>query len=621
MSKYIPLHVHSEYSLLNSNSQCDSIAKRINDLELDACALTDHGSVSGAIDFSKSMRDKKIKPILGCEFYTKHEDQVAHQVVLAKNLQGWKNLMRAVTESNKRENIVERETDRIVTAPLDFFSTLSNDLLTFSGHIGSTLAKEVLDENEEIYFNAVDRAERKALELQELFGKENFFIEVQLIDQENNKVTKKVAEVMREVAKRTGIPTVATPDAHYCRKEDAEDQRVLVCTALKKTIPQARRELKSGIADRSVETFFQSDNYHIPSYEEMAAIHTEEELKNTLLINDMIEDYSILSPPNPPEFDCPNDMSPNDYLRYLCREGWAKQMSDIDRNHPDFKRYGNRVNHELEVFTSVNLSSYFLIVNDILEFVRSKGYLTGPGRGSSAGCLVADLLGITQVDPMPYDLLFERFYNAGRNSPGKVSWPDIDFDIPKAAREEAIEYTRNKYGKDKVAQILTFQTLKGKAALTRVMSVYGEVSFEEQKSITKLLLDENKISDELKDIEEAYGFSSSIIWALENMPDKLKRWCTMDKQGNLDGPLANYFSQAIRLEHTKIISGKHAAGVVVSKDPITEQCPMVLDKDGNNWLAGFEGPSCEEAGLLKLDCLAIRGLDKVMDVVSIVGGE
>jgi DNA polymerase-3 subunit alpha len=296
-------------------------------------------------------------------------------------------------------------------------------------------------------------------------------------------------------------------------------------------------------------------------------------------------------------------------------------MRHVEKNSDEFIEYGKRVNNELDVFTSIGLSSYFLIVDDILNFVRSKGYITGPGRGSAAGCMVSNLLGITQVDPVPYNLIFERFYNAGRNAPGKISWPDIDFDIPKAAREETIEYIKSKYGEECVAQIQTFQTLKGKASLTRVMGARGNISFDEQKAITKCLQDEAKVSDELKDIEEEYGYSSSILWALENTPDKLKQWCHIGKEGKLEGRLAKIFEQAIRIEHTKIIAGTHAAGIVISSNPISDSCPMVLDSKGKSYRAGFDGPSCEDSGLLKLDCLAIRGLDKVMDVVNIVGGE
>jgi len=627
MKSYTPLRVHSEYSLLRGMGKCEDIAERTEKIGASACALTDYGSVSGAIDFSTEMEDAGLRPIVGCDFNIcvkgpatmrdKANSQLYNQLIIAKNIEGWKDLLKLVSTSNKKENFYHKP--RLDVELLKPIASKGN-LVSLGGSVGSLLSSVITD-GENIYPNWKRDGVRMAEKLRDIFGKNNFFIEIQLIDSKINKLTGVVANALREISSITNIPCVATPNAHYCERNDAEDQRILLCTSHKKTVGQINREIKSGSAKSSLRTFFESNNYHIPSYEDMAEFHTEEELSNTNLILDMCEKYSVTRAPEPPQFKCPQGMSPEDYLRKLSREGWAQKMSHITKDHPDFSKYGERVNHELEIFTSIGLSSYFLIVEDILKFVRNSGYITGPGRGSSAGCIVADLLGITQVDPIPYDLIFERFYNAGRNSPGKISWPDIDFDIPKAAREKTIEYMRDKYGEESVAQIITFQTLKGKASLTRVMSALGDVSFDEQKMITKCIMDESKVSDDLKGIEEEYGFSSSIIWSLENTPEKLKDWCKINKDGELEGPLASTFEQAIRLEHTKIIAGTHAAGIVISNGPVSDYCPMVLDTKGKGYRAGFEGPGCEGAGLLKLDCLGIRSLDKVMDVVSVVGGE
>ena len=282
--------------------------------------------------------------------------------------------------------------------------------------------------------------------------------------------------------------------------------------------------------------------------------------------------------------------------------------------------HGGRVNKEIKIFTETNLSSYFLIVRDILRYADSKGYLTGPGRGSAAGCMVSYLMNITKIDPIQYKLIFERFYNAGRNAGGRVSMPDIDIDVPKCGRLDIIEYIKQKYGKENVAQIITFQTLKGRASLKRVMAARGNVGFGEQNAITSHLLDESKIADELQDMKDELGTSSVITWALENKSDELKDWCYVDDNGNLQGKFAKIFEQAIRLEDTKIIQSKHAAGVVVSPQPIYDVCPMVLDREEKDLLAGFEGPSCEDVGLLKLDVLGIKMLDKVMEIPKILMG-
>jgi DNA polymerase-3 subunit alpha len=349
----------------------------------------------------------------------------------------------------------------------------------------------------------------------------------------------------------------------------------------------------------------------------MREFHTEEELEHTIDIANMCTDYNILGPPNPPVFDCPDGMSPNGYLRELCRVGWADKMDHIAKGSL-FSDYGDRVNKEIKIFTETNLSSYFLIVRDIIQYAESRGYLTGPGRGSAAGCMVSYLLDITKIDPIRHDLIFERFYNAGRNAGGRVSMPDIDIDVPKQARNDIIDYIKQKYGEDNVAQIVTFQTLKGRAALKRVMAARGNIGFSEQNAITSHILDEARISDELQDMKDELGTSSVITWALENREDKLKEWCYVDDNGNLQGKFAKIFEQAIRLEDTKIIQSKHAAGVVVSPQPIYDVCPMVIDKEGKGQLAGFEGPSCEDAGLLKLDVLGIKMLDKIMEMPGII---
>jgi len=623
---YTPLHVHSEYSLLNGLSKCDQIAERTEKIGAKACALTDHASASGAVDFSRQMKDSGLKPLLGCELYVCMDDlaankdqanRIGHQVIIAKNLQGWKDLLWVVSESNLKKNhkiIPRSDMDMIAKAGSQ------KNLISFSGHAGSILAKAI-SENDRLTPDWMKNGCYMARQLETMFGKGNFFIEIQMIDAKINKFAGMLANALRQISKATGIPCVATPDAHYCERDDAEDHHVLLCTKEKKSKDHLIRDIKMGRGSKTIDTFFRSNNYHIPSYEDMVQVHTAEELANTNLIADMCEDFSILKPPAPPEFKCPNGMSPAEYLRKLSRDGWAKKMGHITSEHPDFEKYGERVNSELDIFTSIGLSSYFLIVNDILNFVRSKGYIVGPGRGSAAGCMVSNLLGITQVDPIKYNLIFERFYNAGRNSPGKISWPDIDFDIPKIARDDTINYIKDKYGEYNVAQIQTFQKLKGRASLTRVMAARGNIGFAEQKEITKCIPEEHKVTDELKEIEDEHGFSSSILWALEYNSKAVKPWCHLGKDGKLEGPMAKIFEQAIRLENTKIQSGTHAAGIVISNNPISESCPMVLDVKGKAYLAGYDGPSCEDSGLLKLDCLSLSSLDKIMDVVKIVGGD
>jgi DNA polymerase-3 subunit alpha len=289
-------------------------------------------------------------------------------------------------------------------------------------------------------------------------------------------------------------------------------------------------------------------------------------------------------------------------------------MSHLKKDHEDFHRYGDQVKKELAILESADLSSYFLIVKDICDYVRNNDWLIGPGRGSAAGCLVAYLLGITSSDRIKHTLLFERFYNAGRNTEDHISYPDIDIDVPKNARNKVIQYMKDQYGSDNVAQIITFQTLKGKSSLKRVLSAHGELSFAEQNAITQNIVDEHKIADELQEMEDA----SIIKWALENRSDKLSEWCSVDDEGNLFGSQADRFAQAIRLENTKVAQSKHPAGVVISTQPLKEICPLVIDKEDKQLMAALEGPSCEDIGLIKFDILGITMLDKVMGVAQIL---
>ena len=617
---YVPLHVHSEYSLLSGLSQTKHLSSRLEEIGVEACALTDYGTVSGAVDFQKVISGD-FKPILGCDFYLSEQEatlkdpsnqNLTNQVVLAKDIKGWKKLLSLVSESNKPEHFYRKPRlgfEQFLEQVAD-----AGNVISFSGQVGSRLAN-IVSESGDWKKEGIKEVER----MQEVFGKGNFYIEIQLINSLVNPKAKEIGEKLREISIATGIPCVATPDSHYCKREDAHDQRVLLCTGARKSVGQIQGGIKEGL-HRDISPFFKSENFHLPSYEDMKEFHTDEELANTLAIASQCSEYNILGPPNPPVFDCPQGMSPNDYLRHLCREGWTTKMDHINKDHARFQEYGSRVNKEIKIFTETNLSSYFLIVRDIIQYADTKGYLLGPGRGSAAGCMVSYLMDITKIDPIPYDLIFERFYNAGRNAGNHVSMPDIDIDVPKHSRNDIIEYVKNKYGKDNVAQIITFQTLKGRAALKRVMAARGNIGFDEQNAITSHIIDEAKIADELQDMKDELGTSSVITWALENKKDELKDWCHIDDNGNLQGRFSKIFEQAIRLEDTKIIQSKHAAGVVISPQPIYDVCPMVLDREEKNLLAGFEGPSCEDVGLLKLDVLGIKMLDKVMEISNILMG-
>jgi DNA polymerase-3 subunit alpha len=280
--------------------------------------------------------------------------------------------------------------------------------------------------------------------------------------------------------------------------------------------------------------------------------------------------------------------------------------------------YVERVKKELDILEATNLASYFLIIRDIVSYVKSKNCLPGPGRGSAAGCLVSYLIGITGIDPIKYDLIFERFYNTGRNTSTNTSMPDIDVDVPIEHREDIINYIKNKYGHDKVSQMITFNTLKGRGALKEVLRIYGNISFEEMNRITKHIPDEAKIADELQEMKDEDGEASIIKWALENNGAKLKEWCYIGDDKTLCGPLAKRFEQAIRLEGSKYNQSKHAAGIAISNKSLSTICPMIWDSKTEQSIAGFEMADLESIGVIKFDILGIALLDKIMCVRDIL---
>lgn len=567
----------------------------MEEIGVKTCALTDHGTISGCVDFFQALQKKGFKPILGNELYCSPNSKTrpqAHLPVLAKNKRGWKTLIQITSKANNPDNFYYKP--RISVNELNKIIHNKNDLIGFSGHLGSHIAN-ALEEN-------METAEKTALILNDVFGQGNFFLEVQLMDHKANPDQKRIAKQVRELSQKLGIPCIATPDAHYAFQNQAIDQRILLCTNMHVTMEQAQNP------DFQLKGFFKSQNYHIPSYDEMISYgHTEEELANTNMVADICEEYEITNSPILPEFPCPSGFNSESYIRHLCSEGMA-------RHRLKGELYKRRLDMELSVLKEANLFNYFLIVRDILQFCNSNGVLTGPGRGSAAGCLVSYLIGITKVDPIKYDLIFERFYDVSR----KGSLPDIDVDIEARFRDKVIDYIKEKYGQDRVSQMITYQTMMGRRALKDVFRAYNKVSFEEINRITDNIPDKARIAAELQEMQEATGESSVIKWALENTPDKFAEWVSMDENGNLTGDFALEFEQAIRLEGTKAAISKHAAGVVIGDRPLSELCPMVYDTKEKRLVAGLEMNNLESLGLVKLDILGLSLLNKMSGISNIL---
>ncbi len=611
MKNFVHIHTHSHYSLLDGIATIDSIISKLDENEQDSAALTDHGSLSGTISFIQKMIAKKKKPIIGIEMYickdspTKKDGSnrsLSHMLLYAKNTNGWRSLIRLVSNSNSPDHFYYRP--RISHKELE---DCSSDLLCCTGHLGSTLGNIALED--------YDKATLYVEYLKSIFGS-LLYLETQLCDHINTPDMKVLTDIIRNLSKKTKTPIIATNDAHYARQEDSYRQNILLCRQLGNiTLEQAR---KSG----KLSTFFKSNKFYLSNYDTMLNEygHTEEELENTNLFTSQIEEYDILKPPSLPNFTCPEGYNPDSYLKQLCRYGWREKiMTKVDDSQHEI--YKDRVLHELEVLQGNNLSSYFLIVGNILKYATDQGWLIGPGRGSAAGCLVSYLTGITRVDPIKYSLIFERFFNAGR---GAGAMPDVDCDIPIERRGQIIQYIKDKYGEDKTGQMVTFQKIKARGSIKDTLRCWGGMSFDEiNENITTHFPPESKISSELQEMYDQTGSSSIIRYTIEN--DKrglLKKYCYIDKDTNeFKGPLAKHFEHACLLEGTNIATSLHPAGIVVSNTELDKVCPMMYNSKSKEVVCGLQMDDLESLGLIKLDILGLAVLDKISYCRDILEGK
>jgi len=399
--------------------------------------------------------------------------------------------------------------------------------------------------------------------------------------------------------------------SYYVKKEQADLHRVLLCSSLKTTLPQIQSKIRKKELDAELLDYFTKDN---------KCITEGKATKELEYIYNSCEDYEILNPPMLPKFVCPNNMSQEKYLTEMARAGYRKFLKDkVGQDESLQQQYGDRFRKELQVIKDADLFGYFLIVQDIIRHIeKDMGCLAGPGRGSAAGCLISYLVGITKIDPVKHDLLFERFYNAGRNTGGNVSLPDIDMDVPGKRRDDVIEYLKKTYGTEHVSQMITFGRLQGRSAIKEVLRINEACSFGELNAITKSVPNEAEISDQLAEMEDEDR--SIIRWCLINRPDDLRDFCQINSKGELEGDYAQYFQQAIDIEGTFKTQGKHAAGVVISKDKLKDVCPMVSQKGSIEKIAGLEMSDLEALGHVKFDVLGINLLDKLMKIKELTNG-
>lgn len=632
---YVPLHTHSWCSLLDGIGNPKKIAKRVAELGMPAYGLTDHGNVSGAVAISQELRKVGVKPILGCELYLcrhsipreleepdlrKMNGRPYHHLpVLAKNAAGWRNLLKVVSRSHDKGH--KLYDPRVYVEELEEHK---GTLFAFSGHPGSELANALFRDPKSAYgctnmqtlveshldkANYVERMTRVIEKYISVFGRENFALEIQILDPDRMVACVAIAKVLRWFSKKMKIPCVATHDAHMVRREDASDQRTLLCSKFGLTHRRVKEMLQSD-EDMALAGFFQSDAFHILDEPSMLVHHTPEELAMTNRIAEMIDDYDITSKPRMPHFECPDGLTADQHLAEMCEQRYRDKIESREDSlkHP-ISEYRSRLDEELELFRRVGLSGYWLIVEDAVRFALDRGWILGEGRGSAAGSLIAHLLDITGPDPLEYDLLLSRFYNSGRNSGEHVSMPDIDLDFPAIRRDQVFEHLKRKYGEDKVAKIATFQTLQGRAALDAVFRAF-EVPFDEAKAITAIIPDKARIAEELQDMADRGEEPSIIRYALETYPNELSDYCRLEDDGSLSGNYAAYFAQAMRLEGTKSVISTHAAGIVIAPESLSSICPMHYDTGSGAYVAAWEMKDIEAAGLLKLDALSILNLNK-----------
>src|SRR5712672_513027 len=583
--RFVHLHLHTDYSLLDGAIQINPLAKRTQELGMNACAMTDHGNMYGAITFYNTMKKEGIKPIIGCETYlaagsrkdrggraAPGEKTNHHLILLAKDFEGYRNLSRLTSKAFTEGFYYKPRIDR------ELLAQHSKGLIALSacmsGVPSAMLAQEKCDE-----------AAAAALEFEEIMGKGNYFLEIQ---EHGLEPQARIRKPLVALSKRTGIPLVATNDAHYLMPDDARAHDLLLCIGSGKTVNDQNR-LRYG-----------TPNFYVRSPDEMWEIfghELPEALQRTVEIAercDLTLPTGVNYLPNYPIPASDAGLSANEYFEKIVRHGyqtrkaqvWDGELSRGELTHT-FEEYEKRLCHEIEVIKRMGYAGYFLIVWDFVRYAKEHGIPVGPGRGSSAGSLVAFCLGITDIDPLRYNLFFERFLN-----PGRVSLPDIDIDFCVRGRAAVINHVADLYGRDSVCQIITFGTLASRAAIKDVGRAL-EMPYSEVERIAKMIP------------PPVRGRNVTLTQALEQVPE-------LRQEIETNPNVKELMEIAQRLEGCARHSSVHAAGVVISPVPLQELIPIAVSGK-EEVTTQFVMSDLEKTGMLKMDFLALTALTVIND--------
>ena len=576
MASFVHLHNHSEFSLLDGLSKIKNMAIYAKEQGMPALAITDHGSMYGVVKFYMACKALDIKPIIGCEIYVAKrslhdkeagiDNEYNHLILLAENNIGYKNLMKIVSVSYLEGYYYKPRTD------LELLEKYHAGLICLSACVNGYVVEPMLSgDNEE--------GENRAKKLNQIFGQNNFYLEIQrhidVAPQEeaNKKLT--------ALSKKLGIPLVATNDNHYTRKGDAEAQEVLLCIQTQQTLLDKNRKL----------SMVSSPDFYIKSAEEMtnAFVDLPEAIDNTIKIANRCNVEITLGKWIMPEFAVPREYTPKEYLRHLIDERIYKRYSEVTE---EIKK---RVNYELEIIFTKGYETYFLTVQDFVNWAKDHGISVGPGRGSAAGSVVAYILNITDVDPFYFKLPFERFLN-----PLRPSAPDIDLDFADVRRDEVIAYVTQKYGDDKVAQIITFGTMEARGSVRDVGRVLG-MPYSIPDRIAKMIP------------PGWQGHAMTIENALAQSPD-LKRAYESEPETK------RLLDLATKLEGVARHASVHAAGVVIADKPLTEYVPLQRETNGDKIVTQYDMYTVGEdgVGLLKMDFLGLRNLTIIEEALKFI---